>query len=316
MSFVSRTLAVAATLAALAAPAVHAATINISEAQDFNLLTWGNASLINSDTEGRVAVGGNALFSSYSIGTHASNPTSTTASFVVGGNLAAGHGQVYNGSIYVGGTYSGPGYALNSAPGSVTQFGMGSAVPFDFGAAKTALTAKSLAFGTEAETGTSILQWSTLTLTGNNADVNVFNITAAELSGTSTLVLNATAGSRVLINVSGTSATFSNKGLQGFSPTHTLFNFYEAAVLNMSGIGVEGSILAPLANVSFLSGQMNGQLIANSFSGASWGVGELHNHTFNNQTTTQSVPDAASTGLLVLGALAGAALLRRRQAAA
>lgn len=168
-----------------------------------------------------------------------------------------------------------------------------------------------------AETGTSILQWSTLTLTGNNADVNVFSITAAELSGASTLVLNATAGSRVLVNVSGVSATFSNKGLQGFSPSLTVFNFYEATVLNMAGIGVEGSILAPLADVSFVSGQMNGQLIANSFSGAAWGVGELHNHTFNNQTTPPlSVPDVASTGLLVGGALIGAMALRRRRPAA
>jgi choice-of-anchor A domain-containing protein len=286
---------------------VWAAPLSLSEAQDFNLLTWGNASLINSDTEGRVAVGGSAIFSSYSIGTHATNPTPTTASFIVAGDLAAGHGQVFNGSILVGGTYSGPGYALNSAAGSVTQFGMGSAVPFDFGAAKTALTAKSLAFGSEAETGTSILQWSTLTLTGSNADVNVFNVTAAELANASSIVLNATAGSRVLINVSGASATFSNKGLHGFTPTLTVFNFYEATVLNMAGIGVEGSILAPRADVSFVSGQMNGQLIANSFSGASWGVGELHNHPFNNQTPPPvSVPDGASTGLLVIGALVGA----------
>lgn len=312
MSLASRSF-----LASLAIASASAAPLNLSEAGNFNLLTWGSANLVNSDTEGRVAVGGNAVFSSYSIGTHASG-LPTAASFVVGGDLIAGDGQVFNGSVYVGGAYAGPGYSLNSAAGSVTQFGMGSAVPFDFDAAEAALKAKSLAFGSEAETGTSLLQWSTLTLTGTNADVNVFNITAAELAGASSIVLDATAGSRVLINVSGGSATFSNKGLHGFAPTLTLFNFFEATVLNMAGIGVEGSILAPLADVSFASGQMNGQLIAHSFSGASWGVGELHHHNFAPPASEPpaSVPDAVSTGLLVLFALVGAARLRRRLAAA
>ena len=57
-----RNLAVVSALAALAFPGVraHAAPLglDISEAQDFNLLTWGNATFLNSDTEGRAAVGG------------------------------------------------------------------------------------------------------------------------------------------------------------------------------------------------------------------------------------------------------------------
>lgn len=314
-SSTSRIFAFALTLAAGAVLSTRGATIDISEAQNFNLLTWGNATLLNSDTEGRVAVGGSVSFNSYSVGGSVTNASPLTSSLIVGGNLTAGNGSVANGSIYVGGTYSGPGYSLNTAAGSVTSYGLGNAVPFDFAAAKTALSAKSLTFGAQSSTGTSILQWSTLTLTGSSSDLNVFNITAAQLSSASTLVLNVAANSHVLINVSGTSVTFSNKGLQGFDANNTLFNFYQAGTLNMSGVGIEGSILAPLADVSFLSGQMNGQLIAKSFSGASWGVGELHNHPYNNPTRPNVVPDTASTAVLMGIAftllLAGRAWLQR-----
>ena len=122
----------------------------------------------------------------------------------------------------------------------------------------------------------------------------------------------------MLINVSGTAVDFSNLGMRGtFDLNNTLFNFYQAATLSMTGIAVNGSVLAPLASVSFTSGQLNGQLIASSFAGADWGVGELHNNIFNGQTQgPRSVPDAASTGLLVLFGLCGvqaAALWRRKR---
>lgn len=311
MSLSVRLLALLAATA-VAIPSLSALTLDLTEAQGFNLLTWGNATLLNSDTEGRVAVGGNASFNSYSVGTHAVNPTPQTGSLIVKGNLTAGNGQVYNGSIYVGGTYSGPSsYNLNSAPGSVTQSGMGAAVPFNFGAAQAALTSKSSLYGTQAETGTSILQWSTMTLTGTNTGLNVFTVSAAELAATSTLSINVAAGSQVLINVTGSSVSMGNMGINGnFDSSNVLFNFYQAGALALTGIGVEGSILAPLANVSFYSGQMNGQLIANSFAGATWGVGELHQRPFNNRTN--NVPDNWSTGWALVGALAAVAVAARR----
>ena len=306
----SFSLLIAVATAGAAAPI----TLSLSEAHGFNLLTWGNASLINSDTEGRVAVGGNATFSSYSIGTHAGAGNPAQAAFVVGGNLSAGHGQVYNGSIFVGGSYSGPGYALNSAPGSTLSSGLGAGLPFDFGAAQAALTAKSTTYGAADATGSTLLQWSTLTLTGTGDDLNIFELSAAQLASASGLVIDVAQGSRVLVNVTGQAATFQNMGIfTSASANNILFNFHEATSLSLSGIGVIGSILAPHADVFFQSGQMNGQLVAKSFSGASWGVGELHHHPFNNDTPPPSVPDAAATGGLVGFALLGLGWLARRR---
>jgi len=62
----------------------------------------------------------------------------------------------------------------------------------------------------------------------------------------------------------------------------------------MVAIGIEGSILAPKANVNFSSGQMNGQLVAKSFTGG----GELHNYGFNNQVVV-SAPEVGETGWLM-----------------
>jgi choice-of-anchor A domain-containing protein len=291
---------------AVSAVSVQATAINLSEAGNYNLVTWGNATLQNSDIQGTVAAGGNVSFSSYSIGTAANNSAATDPSLVVGGNLTAGNGQVNNGSIYVGGSYSGPGYNLNSAAGSVTQSGMGSSVPFNFAAAQSALTAKSTSYGALAGNGSSVLSSSTLTLTGTDSSLNVFHISAADLAAASTLQINVAANSHVLINVSGTSVSLSNLGIfDSATANNTLFNFYQATTLLLASVGINGTVLSPFADVNFSVGQLNGPLIAKTFTGP----GELHVAPFNNQQG--SVPDSASTaGLLIAGL--GAVVLARK----
>ncbi|HRE83881.1 MAG TPA: VPDSG-CTERM sorting domain-containing protein [Opitutaceae bacterium] len=301
-----------------AASVAPAGSIGLSEAGGFNLLVWGNATLLNSDTEGSVAVGGNASFNSYSIGTQSPAANSSTGVFVVGGNLTANNGQVSRGSVYVGGTYSGPGYNLTSAPGSGVSSGLGAGgLPFDFSSAQSALSGKSTAYAGFAANGLAQMDFSTLTLTGTDTGLNVFNITASQLASASGLAINAAPGSHVLINVSGSVADFSSKGIWGtFDRTQTLFNFYQATSLEMKNIGIEGSILAPFADVKFWSGQMNGQLIANSFRGETWGVGEMHQHPFVDQPSShppQSVPDSGSTAWLALLTLVGLVAARRWQ---
>ena len=164
-------------------------SLNIGEANGYNLMVSGNATLSGSDIEGRAAVGGNAWFAGYSVGTSISDGwTPLGGALVVGGNLTAGNGEVRRGSIYVGGNYSGPStYTLNSSAGSVTQANMGSGVPVNFSLAMSGLAAKSVLYGAAAETGSSILAWSTMTLWGASRNVNVFNMTANELAGASGL---------------------------------------------------------------------------------------------------------------------------------
>jgi choice-of-anchor A domain-containing protein len=284
----------------------NSVSLDLSAAQGYNLLTWGNASLLNSDTQGRVAIGGNATFNSYSIGNAAGITNPSTPALVVGGTLTAGNGNVYEGSIDVGGAYAGPSYSINSAAGSVLEANLGtSGIPFIFSTAYNVLESDSQLYGAQAANGTSIEQWSTLTLTGTNSTLDIFDISASLLQSASTVTINAPSGAQVLINVSGTDVTMSNKGFNGTfdSDANTLFNFYQATTLDLSGIGIDGSVLAPLANVDFASGQLNGELIAASFTGD----GELHQDAFNNPIAPASVPDATNTaGLLGAVLLAGA----------
>ncbi len=300
----------------LASVSLEAVSLNISEADGYNLLTWGDTTLKNSDTEGRVASGGNVNFASYSIGNKASADDPSRGSLVVGGNLdGSGHGQVYNGSIYVGGSYISPGYNLNSAPGSVLQSNLGKAnLPFDFAAAQAALTSKSTNWGSLAATGSSNELYSTLTLEGFDSVLNIFNIDAATLDIARTLEILIPTGAKALINVSGAIVEFSNKGIQGtHSADNTLFNFFEATELTMSGIGVTGSILAPSADLLFLGGNVDGQVIAKSFDGFQWGSGEMHNVLFNDDPEeTVNIPDSGSTLAMIATALVGLIAISRK----
>ena len=305
-AFRARILGSAILVAGLSVAQANSISLDLSAAQGYNLLTSGNAGLSNSDTEGAVAIGGSATLNGYSIGGSAGIVTPSTPALIVGGTLTAGSANVYEGSIDVGGAYSGPA-GLNSASGSTLHANLGAGgIPFNFSNAFSTLDSNSLLYGSQAANGASSLQWSTLTLTGSNASLDIFDITAAMLQSASTITINAPTSAQVLINVSGASATLSNAGFSGTfnSDANTLFNFYQATLLNISGICVNGSVLAPLANVTFNSGQLNGELIASSFTGS----GELHEDTFNSQVAPHStVPDSCNTAgligaLLVVGA--------------
>ena len=105
--------------------------------------------------------------------------------------------------------------------------------------------------------------------TGNT---QVFNLDGSTLLGSHTFGLDTTgftADTTIIFNVSGKTAGLTNMGLKVLQPfaSNVLFNFYEATELVLKGIGVWGSILAPLADLHNPRGVINGTLIANSFDG-------------------------------------------------
>jgi hypothetical protein len=90
----------------------------------------------------------------------------------------------------------------------------------------------------------------------------------------------------------------------GLSADNVLFNFYQATSLKISSIGVNGSILAPLADVTANNGNINGTIIAKSWNG----TGELRNVPFE-KTSPVPVP---GTGLLLFSGLMGLASVQRK----
>ena len=123
-------------------------------------------------------------------------------------------------------------------------------------------------------TGEAILSYSTLDLYGSDWFLNVFSIDYTTLEAARTIVLSVPYHSHVIINVNGAVVNFANAGivLNGFNPARVLWNFHHADTLYLNSIQIEGSILAPLADVSFNNGNLVGAIFARSYTGN----GEIH----------------------------------------
>lgn len=236
-------------------------------AADYNLFVFHNASGSYSDIEGRAAIGGNATYTGYGVGDHVSGSQVGGNILVVGGNLSFTNGQVYNGNVVYGGKANVSSFGV---PNGMVQQGN----PIDFAAAQATLTAASASFAGLAANGSVANSYGQFNLTGTDAHLNVFNLTTAQLASANYLNINAPSGSTVIVNVSGTSAQFHDFAINisGTDKSHVLFNFFQATTVQISGISVQGSVLAPLADVFFNNGNIEGVLVANNVSG----TGEMH----------------------------------------
>lgn len=282
-----------------AAPA-HAVSSPLGVAGDFNTFVFGDFRG-SSDTEGRLAVGGNAYLSGYSVGDKL--PANSGDVLVVGGDLNFGTGRIYNGNVRVGGSAT---VHPNQIPASQIQ--TGAALPFDFAAERTRLTNLSSSLSGLAPSGGVANNWGGLTLSGSGDGVQVFNLTGAELLNSWGVNLdNIAQGTTVLINVSGENAGLTNMNMEALAShrNNVLFNFYEATTLTMQGVAVQGSVLAPLADVVNPGGVIWGTLIAQSFDGPM-----QQNHIpFEGNVPT---PIPASIALMGTG-LVGLLAMRRKR---
>jgi choice-of-anchor A domain-containing protein len=230
-------------------------------AADYNALFFHSITSTYSDTEGKLAVGGNATLEGYSVGDKVSN---VGAELVVGGNLSYINGQVDGGDVVYGGTLNSKWFGLNG--GTATQ----AASPINFAQINSDLTAKSMELAAKPATGTVVNRFGGLYLTGTKTDINYFNLTAAQLGKTWGINISAPAGSTVIVNISGTTANFKFAGYSlsgGINASNVLLNFSQATTINLNGVGIEGSILAPKAHLNFDNGQIRGTVVACSMCG-------------------------------------------------
>ena len=276
--------------------------MTLGAAAGYNVFVFGNFTEYNTDAQGKMAIGGNfapANGGSFTIAGTSGDPAGVF-DLVVGGNFTQTGNSMGGGDVYVGGsmTWNDPslphnayvvGNFMNGTSGgstggtiyyggayssgdmlSHTHVTAGSiAPPINFASAVTELDNLSISLGADAANGTVSHSYSTYTLSGADPTLNIFDMTDSNYSG-ATINISAPAGSTVVINVPGASASFTYGSINlsgGVSINDVIFNFDAATTLALNGIGFNGSILAPFADFTGTWGDIDGELIAKSAAG-------------------------------------------------
>ncbi len=310
--------AIATSLAAVAFPTIASAfTLG-----DYNLVVFEDLTS-NSEVEGSTFVGGNLLGSSSNYCIKCSpggsfNPFDGVGLKVVG-NIEGNPKQVNNGAdLEYGGN-------LNSivnmnGGGSKTQ---NSDLANEFNDLKNFLTGTSTQLSGLASNSSVVVpgtQPGAVRFNGSGDEIAIFNINAADLFSNKTqqIELNLNGSGTAIINVSGTSANWTQGnivgGLTGDSiQQKVLWNFYEAETLTFNN-ALHGSLLAPLAHLTNQT-EIEGTVVVKSFNQR----GEVHLPTFTGElpesftdgNNPQDIPEPGMMGTLLL--TAGGAIASRRR---
>jgi choice-of-anchor A domain-containing protein len=322
-------------LLVLSAGSAMASTNALGLDPTLNLLVFQNFAPTSSDVEGRVAVGGNATMSSYSINAHNLAGTALTVggnldfsngnitgNTVVGGNLASAYGGSYSGNVAVGGNLNASNGISGGSNTSVTVWGSTTGYsPYyqrtlvqgsgsfsqgvNFNALQTSLTGLSTRLDTLAA-GSAIDVHGTLNFNASNANgINVFDITG--LQAAQNMQINGLGASgTVIINVLGSTVDFGNHGFTNFN-NRVLFNLPTATLLTIAS--VDASILAPLASVNGGYGRINGQVVVNNWASSV----QINDVPFAGNVPLAPVPEPETYAMLLAGlGLIGAAVKRRK----
>ena len=104
--------------------------------------------------------------------------------------------------------------------------------------------------------------YGTLSLTGTNASINYFSVSARTWPPATYANLGPV-GATVFINVNGVTDQFSNANIpiSGTTADKVLFNFYQATSLTLSGIDFNASLLAPTATLFGSGGHTDGNVM-------------------------------------------------------
>jgi choice-of-anchor A domain-containing protein len=222
------------------------------------------------------------------------------------GNLQLGqYGQIGYGAGNAFGLEVGGVFANNyNNTGAVSIYGATGHTPIaigvDFASAQNALTQESLYWAT-LPGSVPVASYGSITATGTNPTLNVFNLSGAVLASANGLTICAPAGSTVLLNITGTTDSLSNFQINltgGVDDNHVLYNFYQATTITDNNVSIEGSLLAPYAAFTGNNSHINGTLIANSLSGQF----EQHQDLFQGDVpSTSNAPETGTVTMLITG---------------
>ena len=261
-----------------------AVSFDLGVVGDFNVFVFGDLIDIP-DIGGSAAAGGDVDTDSFAVNYQAPGGTA----LVAGDDL-----QLTNGTIY-GDAYYGNAASLTS----VTLLAGGAlynASPIDFAAAELELKDTSTSLASLPANGTTTVHpWLAIDLDGTSAGTNVFDLDSADLAVAVSVSISVPASSTVLINVDGFAVSMSSFGffLSGVDATQILWNMPDALTVDLSAIGVQGSMLAPCADITFNNGSFDGQIIGQSLTGS----GEPHHFPFSGDLDADGCSDEVCDGI-------------------
>jgi choice-of-anchor A domain-containing protein len=287
------------------------ATSYLYAAGQYDIFVQNYLSFGGPDSVGAVAAGGNMTLGSWVSVASGYGAGFPHYSVVAGGTLAcpSGSGCIADGNTWA---HAETGTIYNNTSGGTNT--IGGTDPVDFSDSFTELKGLSTWLTAQASTAGDgcTYAYTVLTCTASASGMNVIDIGAnAAYLSTANLVFNVAAGATLVINVDGSVSNILGGSGYGFSVTDKqklLFNYSSNTPLLSLGGTVDGSVLAPWANVTAATGangQFYGNLIAQSYSGSGL---EFENQQFNGE-----LPEPATLAMMGGGVLLLLAARRRAQ---
>ncbi|MEX0915994.1 MAG: choice-of-anchor A family protein [Wenzhouxiangellaceae bacterium] len=244
--------------------------LELGAARTFNGFFLESFQAQSSDTEGRLAAGGDVSIDDYSLAEKL-DAVSPGATLLVGGDLHFPNGRVYHGDIVVGGSAAGLGEPVVHGLTPDQNVVESAALPFDFATEFATLRRTSRILAMQPPNGTVEAEFGGLHLSGDcTSPAQVFQLDGQQVLDAHTFSVSCIPdGASVIFNIDGTQAGLTNMSLTDLTAhrQRVLFNFHQAEHLTLAGIGIEGSVLAPLAHVEQPEGVIDGSIVARSWNG-------------------------------------------------
>lgn len=226
---------------------------------DYSVLVKHNGSFIGSAVGGKIGAGNDLSLTGVAVGGSLRTLTTPHNTIVADGYLNFASGTAFKGNVVYGDSTNLPSGSVTYPQGALLQ-----GHPFDFTAYNSNINALSANLSGYPVTGTDTLIADTMTLTGSDIFLNIFSVSGIDFDAAQIININVPKGSAAVINVAGNPINFIGTiNVNGNLNNFILFNFYQAASVNIIGSKFEGSILAPLAQVSVTGTLVRGQIFSN-----------------------------------------------------
>lgn len=286
--------------AAIACFSVSNVNAELGIGAEFNIFVEQGLSSRYSQSQGKMAAGGNVSLTGYAVATKVSGPLSQPV-LLVGGDLNLSNLGIRTGSIIASGDVSAASRSVIKGLPAGASLQSDVPLPFNINEEFNSLRAQSSTLSIAKETGFVQYLYGGVRLMGDCvSQTQVFNIDGQILHNSNHFVVacippNAT----IVFNVNGISGVgFKNIGLHALNTwsSRLIWNFYEATELSLANVEVIGLLLAPSAQVNTTWGAVRGTVLAQSWSGSF----ALKQNLFAGDLSSillQTPPDSDSDGV-------------------